>query len=213
MVTHEGLLPFAAGGSTAPTREPSATHRALARLRWFSLDGRLAAGEDPASSRLLAAQAARLTAPRRRELLASALGGLLIAAEEAPRVSRVIPSRSALLRNEAAVRSLQRRVDSRETLYARGLARLERLISDSSGPAYDGSPAALADELARVEDELSGHGAPAPLPPAGSGRRSVRRLARLRGGAGLAPVDPPGFAGASFTLPDGSWFHGRRDSA
>lgn len=213
MLTHEGLLPFPAPGATAErTREPGATLRALARLRSFSLDGRLAAGEDPARSRLLAAQAARLTAPRRRELLASALGGLLIAAEEAPRISRVVPSRSALLRNEAAVRALQHRVDSREALYARGLARLERLLSDSSGPAYRGGAAALADELARVQDELSGHAAPEP-PPAGSRGRSVRRLARVRGGGRGAAGEPPGFAGGSFTLPDGSWFHGRRESA
>ena len=110
--THEGLLPLPGSPVHRDAGEPGAALRALARLRWFSLDGRLAAGEDPARSQLLAAQAARLTAPRQRELLAAALGGLLLAAEEGPRISRVAPSRSALLRNEAAVRELARRVDS-----------------------------------------------------------------------------------------------------
>ena len=129
MLTHEGLLPSPASHRTTdrPPAEPGRALRALARVRWFSLDGRLAAGEDPAGSRLLAAQAARLTASRHRELLAAALGGLMLAAEESPRISRVAPSRTALLRNEQAVRSLARRVDSREALYARGLARLELL--------------------------------------------------------------------------------------
>src|SRR4051794_8925960 len=146
MLTHEGLLPSPASrhATERSRREPGALLRALARVRWFSLDDRLAAGEDPAGSRLLAAQAARLTAPPRRDMLAAALGGLLLAAEEGPRVSRVTPSRTALLRNEDAVHALQRRVYSREVLYARGLARLERLLSDSRSPAFGGSAAELA---------------------------------------------------------------------
>src|SRR3954451_16265277 len=102
MLTHEGLLhsPVSRRTTDSPPGDPGHAMRALARVRWFSLDGRLAAGEDPAGSRLLAAQAARLTSPRRRELLAAALGGLMLAAEEGPRPSRVTPSRAALLRNE-----------------------------------------------------------------------------------------------------------------
>jgi hypothetical protein len=214
MLQQEGLFPAPARPlPAAPAiREPGLAVRALAHIRGFSLNSRLAAGEDPASSRLLAAQAARLTAPRRREMLAAALGGLLLAAEQGPRVSRVTPSRTALLRNETAVRELARRVDSTEALYARGLARLERLLSDSTGAAYQGSPAELAAELEHVETELSGRAA-APAPKSAAPRRhAVRGLARLRAGRGraLAP-DPPGFAGSSFVLPDGSWFHGRRE--
>ena len=166
---------------------------------------------------------ARACSPRRRRAsprLAAAscwrpaLGGLLIAAEDAPRISRVVaePQRAACATSRRCARS-PHRVDSREALYARGLARLERLLSDSSGPAYQGGAAALADELARVEDELSGHaGARAPAGRA-CARRSLRRLARLRRRRPRRRRAPPGFAGGSFTLPDGSWFHGRRDSA
>jgi hypothetical protein len=177
-------------------------------VRWFSLDGRLAAGEDPAALKLLAAQAARLTAPGHREMLAAALGGLLLAAEQGPRAGRLAPSRDALLRNEGAVRELASRVDSREALYARGLARLERLLSDATGPAFHGSAGQLSAELQRVEDELSGVAREAP--PRASRGRSLRRLARMRGRDAANPAGP---AGASFALPDGSWFHGRRDSA
>ena len=209
MLHHEGLFPYSAPRDTAVPPEPGIAVKAIARVRWFSLDGRLAAGEDPAGSKLLAAQAARLTTPRHREMLAAALGGLLLAAEQGPRASRMNPSRDALLRNEGAVRDLARRVDSRETLYARGLARLERLLSDSTGPAFTGSAAQLSAELARVEDELSGVASEAPPSSAVRGG-SLRRLARLRSRDETAL---PGYAGSSFSLPDGSWFHGRRDSA
>jgi hypothetical protein len=216
MLQQEGLFPAPARPLPAAPREPGVALRTLARLRWFSLDARLAAGEDPSRSRLLAAQAARLTNPRRRELLAAALGGLLLAAEQGPRRSRVTPSRSTLLRNETAVRELARRVDSTEALYARGLARLERLLTDSTGPAWGGGAGELAAELDRVESELSGRAAKE-APPVDAGAAwplSPRRLARLRAGRGRAPAPaPPGFAGNSFVLPGGSWFHGRRDSA
>ncbi len=208
MLHQEGLFPYAVPRDSTPS-EPGAAMRAVARVRWFSLDRRLAAGEDPAASKLLAAQAARLTAPRHREMLAAALGGLLLAAEQGPSAARVSPSRDALLRNEEAVRELAARVDSREALYARGLARLERLLSDSTGPAFHGTAARLSAELARVDDELSGIADEAP-PPSASRGRSPRRLARLRSRDAAVP---PGSAGSSFALPDGSWFHGRRDSA
>ncbi len=208
MLHHEGLLPRSLPREPAATPEPGAAIRAIARVRWFSLDGRLAAGEDPSGSKLLAAQAARLTAPRHREMLAAALGGLLLAAEQGPSATRVSPSRDALVRNEDAVRELARRVDSREALHSRGLARLERLLSDSTGPAFDGSAGQLSAELARVDDELSGIARG--TPPGGAREGSVRRLARLRSRDAAVP---PSFAGSSFALPDGSWFHGRRDSA
>ncbi len=213
MLQHEGLFPARPLALGRQRSEDGWASRALARVQWFSLDGRLAAGEDPAGSRLLAAQAARLNRPRHRELLAAAVGGLLLAAGERPRVSRVPMDRGALLANENALRELARRVDSREALYARGLARLERLLSDSAGPAFRGGAGALSTEIARIHDELSG--IPGDPPHAGAARgRSVRRLARLRRAPGQAREgDIPGFAGDSFVLPDGSWFHGRRESA
>ena len=216
MLQQEGSFP-SHSARLAPSREPGAVLRLVASVRSFSLDERLAAGEDPSGSTLLAAQAARLTDGRRRERLAAALHGLLLAAEGPPSAVRVSPSRTALLRNEQAVRALARRVDSQATLYARGLARLERLLSDSTGPAFREGSGELSAELERIDAELSGRPSAQVLErqaPGAPRRGSVRRLARLRAGRGLASrADPPGFAGGSFTLPDGSWFHGRRDSA
>ena len=213
MLVHEGLSPTSPLALPRAPREPGRALRALARVRWYSLDGRLAAGEDPAGSRLLAAQAARLTEARKRERLAAAVGGLLLAAREHPRMSRVPVERGALLRNEAALRELARRVDSRETLYARGLARLEHLLGDSSSPVFRGGSGELPAEIERIQDELGG--LPTDPPAAGASRaRSVRRFGRLRPVASPPLVnEKPGFAGDSFALPDGSWFHGRREAA
>src|SRR6185437_13115983 len=140
MLQHEGLSPYPVPRDSTPS-EPGAASRALARVRWFSLDGRLAAGEDPAGSKLLAA-----------------------------------------------------RVDSREALYARGLARLERLLSDSTGPAFQGSAGQLSAELERVEDELSGI-AREGAPQSGARGSSPRRLSRLRTRDSAVP---PRAAGSSF---------------
>ena len=220
MLQHEGTFPYAALRRRSPRsarHEPGAALRLIARLRPFSLDERLAAGEDPARSALLAARAALLTGPRHRERLAAALRGLLVAVEQRPRISRVSPHGGAVTRNQAALEELARRLDSAEPLYARGLARLERLLSDATGPVFLGGTDELAAELRHVGEELGG--GPAPSPSAGRARRlgragSVRRLARLRAvRAPSAQPDPPGFAGSSFALPDGSWFHGRRESA
>ena len=227
MLQHEGLAPSTFAPAPSP-REPGAALRLIARVRWFALDGRLAAGEDPSGSTLLAAQAARLTGTRRREQLSSALHGLLLAAEQGPRRSRVTPDRSAVAANEQAMRALARRLDSREALYARGIAHLERLVTDSAGPVFRGGVDELAEELERLDAEMSGRpgrAAPATRLSAGPGSAasrirfsrpaaSPRRLARLRSRHGrVAPLDPPGFAGGSFVLPDGSWFHGRREAS
>jgi len=219
MLPQEGLFPSPSARlsrSTAP-RVPGPALRLAASIRWFSLDGRLAAGEDPAGSALLGAQAVRLTGRAHRDKLAAALNGLLAAAARPPRISRVSPSRRALGCNETALRDLARRVESPEALDARGLARLERMLSDSTGPAFRGGAGELAVELERIDAELSGAPSVAQVArsaPAVPWRGSVRRLARLRSGRGGGPpLDPPALPRGSFPLPDGSWFHGRRESS
>ncbi len=220
MVPQEGLLAGAPGRRAGVERspKPGLGARVLSRLRWFSLDARIAAGEDPSSSALLAAHAVRLTSARRREQVADALHGLLRAAEQGPRLSRVSPSGSALLSNERALTELARRLDSRLPVYARGVARLELLLSDSTGPAYRGGVSALAEQLALAAAELEGattHAERAadsdtPRGPRSPWRRNARRARRVARGA-AAPSR--GSVGSSFSLPGGSWYHGRRDAA
>jgi hypothetical protein len=226
MLPHEGLFPVMSSRVTADANSspaPNLGTRLLARIRWFSLDTRLIAGQDPSGSPLLAAHAARLTAPSSREQLAQALQGVLALAEQPARISRVGLDRSALLANEQAMRSLARRLESRAPVHARGAARLRRLVTDSASPIFTGGAAALAHELDAAEAELDGGASPSSrsasssqISPGGrfARRRSAREVARLsrrRSGPG-SPVYPPGFTGGSFSLPDGSWFHGRRDA-
>lgn len=202
---------------------PSLRARLVARVRWFSLNERLIAGEDPAGSAMLAAHAARLTTSRRREQIAEALRGLIRVAEQPVRVSRVNPDSAALLANERAVYSAAQRLETGSPVYARGVARLERLLTDMRSPVFQGGFVALADELADAAAELDGARAvrmTRPLDRAAHGRRSPRRLSprriarRSRARSGPGPtLDPSAPTGASFVLPNGSWFHGRRDSA
>jgi hypothetical protein len=209
MVHQESLLPVRRRRAVSPagSGESRLAARLLARVGALALDRRLIAGEDPASSALLAARAARLTGPRYRESLAVGLEALLGAARRASGIARISPDRSAVLANELAIRTLAGRLKDRAPVCAPGVARLERLLTDSTGPAFRGGAAALAGELARAAAALDGTatGDGSQGPSAGSSPR--RRPA-------IEPrPDPAGFVGSSFTLPDGSWFHGRRDSS
>jgi hypothetical protein len=78
------------------------------------------------------------------------------AAREPARAGRVAPDRAAVRLNESTIRSLAHRLDSAEPLYAPGLARLARLLSDSTGPAYRGDASSLAYELCAAEEQLGG---------------------------------------------------------
>ena len=243
MVPQEGLVPAPAvpsmrrrpvSGSPLQPRRPA---RLLARARWLSLDDQLIAGADPARSPVLAARAARLTSERSRASIAGGLQRLAQSAGESAGRMRLRPWRAAVLADEAALRSLAERLQGAEPVYARGVARLERLLTDGNGPVFRGGAAALAVELATAEAELCGEAGPGSpsargqgAGPArrrpGSSMRRARRAARRLGLRLAAPAtgsrsaraassrraDPPGFVGTSFMLPDGSWYHGRRDS-
>jgi hypothetical protein len=231
MPHEEGLIPIPStprlSAARTESRPPRLTVRLAARLRWFSLDERLVAGEDPSSSELLTAHVARLTSAQSREAVADGLSALMRAAEQPARMSRVSPDRSAVLANRQTLEDLAERLESRAAVYALGVARLERLIADSTGPAFAGGVKALADELTSAVAELGGAtpsrttakssgDSPAPVErwPRRRLRTGPRRFARLvRRGAPGPAIEPPGFVGGSFSLPDGSWFHGRRDSA
>jgi hypothetical protein len=193
------LRPIA--GSPLQPRLPA---RLLARVRSFSLDGKLIGGADPASSTLLAARAAKLTSKSSRDSLAGTLETLLASAEgPAPR-TRVRPRPVAVLANESTMRRLAERLRSVEPLYARGMAHLSALLGNANSPAFRGDAATLAAELEAAAAELGGHREP----QAASDRRGSAD-------AGTRPIrrDPAGFVGGSFLLPNGSWYHTRREGS
>jgi hypothetical protein len=184
--------------------QPRLPARMLAQVRSFSLDGRLIGGADPASSTLLAARAAKLTSKRFRDSLAGALETLLASVEEPVRRTRVRPRPVAVLANESTMRRLAERLRSVEPLYARGIAHLSALLGNANSPAFRGDAETLAAELETADAELGGATGPrsvsAPRGAADAGTRPMQR-------------DPAGFVGGSFRLPNGSWYHTRREGA
>ncbi len=197
---------------------PGPLARVLAAGTPQRLDRRLLDGEDPSCSAVLAARAARLTSARSRRALAQGLGGLADAAGDAHRRRPWLPRRSVLAENEPDLRELRARLLSGQPVYAHGMARVRLLLT---GAAF-ADAGSLSRELARARVELAGGAAAERDGSPDRGPVFSRALARLRtalaGGRGervpgpRRRPDPPGFVGGSFVLPDGSWFHGRRES-
>jgi len=144
---------------TASLRCPPARLRVEAQLRAPALDARLAAGANPADSRLLAARAAALTTAHARLALAQRLDQLLAAAQTPLPRRRlcVTPPRAALLQNAGRLAEIAELLRGHSPLYAAGLAQLRRLLSDGAGPLYGrGQGDALAAALAGVRSALAG---------------------------------------------------------
>jgi len=131
----------------AGTLRPTRTNRLLARLRPRSLDRRLIAGDDPASSPQLAARAARLASPRERTGLAEGLERLLAATRGPRRRWWAVSARDPLLANAAELRELAALLRSPTPLYAPGIAIVHELITDGSGPVYTGTAELLGRRL------------------------------------------------------------------
>ncbi len=204
---------IASGARQRREARPGRTVRLIARLRAGTLDGRLLEGEDPAGSELLAARAGQLTGARHREQLAGSLDGLLRVARRPRRLAAIAPDSSALLANEEAVRNLAARLDSRRAVYARGVARVERLLTDAESEVYRGGVSALAEQLAAAAAELDGATGPV-LPVHGAPRyRCGACGGRARAAAIRSRSPSPAGSRGSFPLPDGSWLHGRRESS
>jgi hypothetical protein len=115
---------------------PSLAARLVARSRRLALDRALADGADPASSPLLAARAAQLVTPAGRDRIADALEHAALAVDgdsghwrTSARPGAVHPNRAEMLRLASVLRH-------GGLLYARGIARLELILIDGTGPAY-----------------------------------------------------------------------------
>ena len=121
--------------------------RLAAWARSGSLDRQLIAGADVAGSPRLAARAAKLTAPRTRALIADGLERLLQAAQGPQRRWSAVGRGDPLLANTAEIGELAVLLRGTTPLRARGIAILSELLSDGTGPAYNGGREDLARRL------------------------------------------------------------------
>jgi hypothetical protein len=114
------------------------TDALLARLHGPSLDTRLAAGEEPESSPLLAVRALHITGPRMRRQLARAWDEL---AARARRPQSPFDPRAPIARSQidAAADEIQKVADVLRTdhpLSARGVALATALLTTPESPAF-----------------------------------------------------------------------------
>jgi hypothetical protein len=114
---------------------PGLLARLAARLRGHGLDGALIEGADPAESAALAARAAQLTSSAGRAMVADALERWVEASDQRRRWA-VLPNRRAIEANRAELWDVVAALRAPMPVYARGVAMLQRLLSDGAGPAY-----------------------------------------------------------------------------
>jgi hypothetical protein len=125
----------------------------LARLRWRALDHALADGADAASSTALAARARHLTRHETRARIAESVRTVILEAGRPPSMpsSRIPPSRPEVPAARLELAAIESRLRSEASVDARGIARLELLLTDGGGPLYSPDyPAALSAELDRI---------------------------------------------------------------
>jgi hypothetical protein len=114
----------------------------------LTLDRELAAGADPCSSPELALRAVQLATHRNRRRLATGLERLVSDAQTPGILSSAIRRpRVSVVRFQTVLEALGRRLRSEESLSLRGLAMLQRLLTDTGSPLY---AATDADELSSV---------------------------------------------------------------
>jgi hypothetical protein len=135
---------------------PPWSARIAARLFGGSLDRALSDGADPASSPRLAARAAMLTTPSTRAELADGLELILARAQSPPSRLRALPRHASVLANASLLRELVALLRGSTPLYASGVARVSRLLTDGTGPMYtsrDGT--ALERELRKARSAVA----------------------------------------------------------
>ena len=113
--------------------------RLNARLHAPSLDRELASGIAPWRSSPHAARALQLTCTRNRRGLARSLERLIEQAHEPRGLYRgavVYPCREQVIEAMPALLTIAGRLRSADPIDARGIARLNILLSDGSGPCY-----------------------------------------------------------------------------
>ena len=137
--------------------EPTLLTRLRARLGRLALDHALAEGADPSSSPLLAARAAQLVSPTARRRLAAALERLVLAGDRPAAQWGAVPRRQAMDTNRQRLLDLAATLRRGGLLYARGIAILELVLIDGTGPAYsDARGEGLARQLELAGASLGG---------------------------------------------------------
>jgi hypothetical protein len=127
---------------------PSAAVRAAARLGRGTLDRALTDGADPAASPLIAARTAQLGSGSTRARIADGLERLALSADNPRGRARILPSRAAILGNRSELLELAAMLRRDRPLYAHGVAMLNVILTDGTGPAYtDRSGDALTRQL------------------------------------------------------------------
>jgi hypothetical protein len=107
------------------------------------LDRKIAHGADLGSSPELTRRARQLVSPKLRARMAAGLERTIAAAEQPGqrRLSAQVPvRRSAILGDRAQMLGLARLLTEEETVSARGVARIEELLTDGRSPLYYPSP-------------------------------------------------------------------------
>jgi hypothetical protein len=131
--------------------------RLLMRLFAFSLDHRLASGDAPESSRLLASRASYLVSPPQRAALARYWDHLLRRAGRPPggRSSRAPLCRERILAAEDDIRAMVSALSAPVPTPVRAVALASWLLSDANGPLYNRhSSTGLAAVLQEATMEL-----------------------------------------------------------
>jgi len=135
--------------------------RLLARIRGPVLDRALSNGADPASSAQLEARAAQLAARPAREELADRIERLVEMACKPPRRPRIELNRAAIRGNADAMRRIAAHLHGPAPVYVRGVATLQRLLTDGTGPVFDAEvpSASLARTLEHASATLRDYAA------------------------------------------------------
>jgi hypothetical protein len=148
-------------GSGDPTRFTLESNghglRWLTRLFAVPLDRRLASGDAPESSRLLASRASRLASPAERAALARNWDHLLQRACRRPagRTSRAPLCGGRIMAAEGDIRAMMSALSAPVPMPARGVAMASCLLGDGNGPLYNWhSRTDLVAVLRRTMDEL-----------------------------------------------------------
>jgi hypothetical protein len=112
--------------------------KARARFRGRSLDRALSNGEDPASSPVLVRRAVWLTSTKNRHALARSIRRLLDPPSgRRPGPSAVVPAhRSELAAARMPLARVAALLEIDDPVYARGVARLQLLLTESGSPLY-----------------------------------------------------------------------------